>query len=68
MARSDLFLISNYVHLACEEYMILILMMVNVAGLFISSLPSAVVDNLHRISSIKITWVQQTNFRMESGE
>lgn len=39
MARSDLFLFSNYVHLGCEEYMISLLMMANVAGLFIISTP-----------------------------
>ena len=35
MVRSDLFLISNYVHLGGEEYMTLILMIANAAGLFI---------------------------------
>lgn len=40
MTRSDLFLISNYVHLSCAGYMILVLMMAPVAGLFISPLPS----------------------------
>lgn len=35
MARSDLFLISNYVHLGGEEYMTLILMTANAAGLFL---------------------------------
>lgn len=39
MARSDLFLFSNYVHLGCEEYMISLLMMANVAGLFIIFTP-----------------------------
>lgn len=40
MVRSDLFLISNYVHLSGEEYMTLILMIANAAGLFIPALPS----------------------------
>lgn len=39
MVRSDLFLISNYVHLGSEEYMTLILMIANAAGLFIPTLP-----------------------------
>lgn len=36
MTRSDLFLISNYVHLGCAGYMILVLMMASVVGLLIS--------------------------------
>lgn len=39
MVRSDLFLISNYVHLSGEEYMTLILMIANADGLFIPVLP-----------------------------
>lgn len=40
MTRSDLFLISNYVHLGCAGYMLLVLMMAPVVGLFISPLPT----------------------------
>lgn len=42
MVRSDLFLISNYVHLGSEEYMTLILMIANATGLFIPALPSPI--------------------------
>lgn len=40
MMRSDLFLISNYVHLGCAGYMILLLMMAPVVGLFSRPLPT----------------------------
>lgn len=40
MTRSDLFLISNYVHLGCAGYMILVLMMAPVVGLFSCPLPT----------------------------
>lgn len=40
MVRSDLFLISNYVHLGSEEYMTLILMMANATGLFSPAVPA----------------------------
>lgn len=40
MTRSDLFLISNYVHLGCAGYMILVLMRAPVVGLFIAPLPT----------------------------
>lgn len=40
MTRSDLFLISNYVHLGYAGYMILVLMMAPVVGLFICLLPT----------------------------
>lgn len=40
MTRSDLFLISNYVHLGCAGYMILVLMMAPVVGLLSRSLPT----------------------------
>lgn len=42
MVRSDLFLISNYVHLGSEEYMTLILMIANATGLFSPALPSPI--------------------------
>lgn len=42
MVRSDLFLISNYVHLGSEEYMTLILMMANATGLFSPAVPSPI--------------------------
>lgn len=59
MTRSDLFLISNYVHLGCAGYMILVLMMARAVGLFISPFltqdqgwgwQGALLDSPHHIS------------------
>lgn len=59
MTRSDLFLISNYVHLGCAGYMILVLMMAPVVGLFTSRFltqdqgwgwQGALLDSPHQVS------------------
>lgn len=71
MVRSDLFLISNYVHLGSEEYMTLILMIANAAGLFIPTLPLLISREsmvLQKCQKKKKKRRMQTNFGWETSD